>query len=93
MTAPFGAGCYELRRKGTGEKLLFGSSSHVAARMTSLLPAPLGWGMRRNSQKRKYVLEYLADIQYRTIAFETRGEALRFERELKLEDGPYLFSS
>lgn len=57
LIAPFGPGCYQLRN---GEQLvLFGQAGHVAYRMTSLLPDPLGCGTRGNEGKRKYVCEHL----------------------------------
>jgi hypothetical protein len=60
--------------------------------MTSLLPPPFGAGHRSNADKRDYVLENLGDIEYRTAAHATRGEARVYERELKLKGG-YRFST
>jgi hypothetical protein len=48
LTAPFGAGCYELRHRD-GRLVLFGTAGHVAYRMTSLLPKPFGSGHRSNA--------------------------------------------
>ncbi len=93
LTAPFGAGCYELRRSDTRRKVQFGSSSHVAQRMISLLPAPLGSGTRHNSKKREYILRHMHSIEYRTIARTTRVEALNLERNLKVNRGIYLFET
>ena len=58
IRAPLGPGCYQLRRRSSGQLILFGKAGNVAARMSSLLPAPLGTGTRRNSRKRDYVLEH-----------------------------------
>ncbi len=91
LTAPFGPGCYELRRSDTGKKVIFGSSNHVALRMTSLLSAPLGSGTRRNSEKRDWVLKYLDHIEYRTIACRDEDEAKKLERDLKVQQDSYQF--
>jgi len=92
LLAPLGPGCYELRRKDTEEKVLFGVSKNVAARMTSLLPKRLGTGTRKNSAKQEYVLQHIGLIKYRTIACADRHEAANVERELATR-GPYLFNS
>jgi hypothetical protein len=78
ITAPFGPGCYELRRC-SGEPVLFGTAGHVAYRMCSLLPD--GKGTRNNTAKRDYVGKHLDDIEYRVIAFRTKEEAGQFERQ------------
>src|SRR5271166_5915214 len=78
ITAPFGPGCYELRRADSGELVLFGSAGHVAYRMTSLLPS--GAGTRNNAGKRDYVRAHLAEIEYRVIALASRDAAKDFER-------------
>jgi hypothetical protein len=85
LTAPFGAGCYELRHRD-GRLVLFGTGGHVAYRMTSLLPKPHGTGHRSNEAKRAFVLEHLVDIEYRTSAAATVQEAKNCERELKSSD-------
>lgn len=90
LLAPFGPGAYELRRKSTGQLILFGSGKNLARRMTSLLPAPLGTGTRRNEAKRSYVLEYLADIEYRALACLSESEAKAVESQLS-GDRRYLF--
>lgn len=91
LVAPFGPGCYELRH---GPQLvLFGKGNNVAHRVTSLLPAPLGAGTRNNEGKRRYVLENLANIQYRTLACMTAAEAGRLEQELKAARSAYLFAT
>lgn len=82
VTAPFGPGVYDLRLRSTNEPILFGISSHVAARLASLLPTPLGRGTRNNLLKREFVLQHLNDIEYRTMACSTRPEAAHLERRL-----------
>jgi hypothetical protein len=89
LTAPFGAGCYELRHRD-GRPVLFGTAGHVAYRMTSLLPKPFGTGHRSNAAKRAYVLLHLEDIEYRTYALATIEEAKVFEEELK-SNNAYIF--
>jgi len=83
LTAPIGACCYELRNRSNAKLVLFGSASHGAERMSSLLPAPLGSGRRRNMRKRDYVAAHLSDIEYRTRPCTTRDEARAIEAKLK----------
>lgn len=85
LTAPFGAGVYELRRRGMHNHVLVGCSKNVAARMSSLLPAPRGTGTRRNSRKRTYVLKWLPEIEYRCCATATRESAAALERQRRAE--------
>jgi hypothetical protein len=89
LTAPFGAGCYELRHRD-GKLILYGTAGHVAYRMTSLLPEPFGAGHRSNAGKRAHILEHLEDIEYRTSAFATSQEAKACERGLK-SNNTYIF--
>jgi hypothetical protein len=50
LAAPFGPGCYELRK---GKKLvLYGMGGNVAARMTSLLPKPQNGNPEKQPQER-----------------------------------------
>jgi hypothetical protein len=77
ITAPLGPGCYELRLK-SGRLVLFGCAGHVASRMTSLHPQ--GSGTRKNEKKRNFVGEHLSQIEYRTIATESRAAAKEYER-------------
>jgi len=91
LTAPFGPGCYELRNGA--QRVLYGRGAHVAERMTSLLPVPFGCGTRDNQQKRKYVLDHLGIIEYRTLACATPEEADEHERELKANRDIYLFKT
>jgi hypothetical protein len=96
LLAPFGAGCYDIRRKrGSSQKALSvccGLGSHVAQRMISLLPKPLGAGTRKNSKKRKYIKQHLSSIEYRTIACKNKHEAQPVERKL-LNEGGYKYST
>ena len=92
ITAPFGPGCYELRRADSGELVLFGSAGHVAYRMCSLLPS--GAGVRNNAGKRGYVGAHLSQIEYRVIALANREEARDFERrELWSRRDQYVFKT
>jgi hypothetical protein len=75
-----------LRNRASGELILFGRAGHVAQRMTSLLPKPLGRGTRRNQAKREYVLEHIEDIEYRTLACTDKEEAKQVERELTAQE-------
>jgi hypothetical protein len=84
LVAPLGAGCYQLRRADTGQKVLFGMARNVARRMSSLLPwAAGGGGHRSNTRKRNYVLRHLDDIQYRTCACAHVKDARATERWLR----------
>lgn len=91
LYAPFGAGVYELRRRSTGRKVLFGKGGNLAFRMSSLLPKPYGCGVRKNKQKREYVLEYIEDIEYRTLPCSSIEEANFEEIKLKKNRDDYLF--
>lgn len=89
LIAPFGPGCYNLRR-GT-QLILFGMGGHVASRMTSLLPSPWGTGTRNNLEKRKYLLEYLSEIEYQTLTCADRQSAIEAERIIATRSAEYLF--
>jgi hypothetical protein len=83
------AGCYNVRH---GKQLiLFGMGGHVASRMTSLLPSPLGKGTRNNSKKRQHLLEHLSEIEYQTLACEDRAAAVRAEKAMAVHRNDYLF--
>jgi len=69
LNAPLGSGVYQLRNKKSNKYVLFGTSEHLASRMTSLLPRPYGAGTRNNTTKQDYVLNNIQDIEYRTISF------------------------
>jgi hypothetical protein len=81
LIAPYGPGCYELRQGA--QSVVYGMSDHVALRMASLLPAPLGRGTRDNRDKRRCVLEHLGSVEYRTMVCTTRQEAKEYERKLQ----------
>jgi len=83
LRAPFGPGVYELRLRASGEHLLVGSGKCCACRMSSLLPAPLGQGTRNNAEKRACVLESLPNVEYRTCACLTKGQAKALEHRLR----------
>lgn len=91
LIAPFGPGCYELR-KGA-QLVLYGKGENVASRMSSLLPVPFGCGTRNNAGKRAYVLENLKEIEYRTLACYTIEEAAECERQLRRKRSMYLFGT
>lgn len=90
LVAPFGPGVYELRHGD--QLLLFGWGTHCAQRMTSLLPPPHGTGGRRNYAKRSYVLENLAEIEYRTLPCATTAEARSEEDKLRKNRDAYVFN-
>jgi hypothetical protein len=90
--APFGSGVYQLKNIRTGKYVLFGMGKHLAQRMTSLLPHPLGTNTRNNENKRRYILENIEDIEYRTICFMHESEAKQFEREVKYSES-YIFNT
>ncbi|MBQ3259775.1 MAG: hypothetical protein IJA66_01650 [Alistipes sp.] len=92
LYAPIGFGVYRLRNKETKEYILFGKSKHVARRMSSLLPAPLGSGTRTNEAKRKYVLENLSAIEYQTLALANAQEITLCEKMVK-NSNSYIFNT
>lgn len=92
LSAPIGPGVYELRNRATGQLLICGIGGHCAARMSSLLPAPLGCGGRNNSDKRAYLRRQLRSIEYRTRPCTTRAEAAGIERDL-LQTRSYRFNT
>jgi hypothetical protein len=92
LIAPYGPGLYELRH-WHGKLILFGSSAHVASRMSSLLPHPYGTGTRNNTAKRNYVLAHCDDIEYRTLATATVEEARSIEAHLKAVGDNYVFAT
>lgn len=92
ISAPLGSGVYQLRNKKTNRYVLFGTSKHLAHRMTSLLPNPHGAGTRKNEDKQNYVLNNIHDIEYRTISFINNDDAKQFEKYIKLKE-KYLFKT
>jgi hypothetical protein len=88
LVAPFGAGVYWLRDASSGEDIYIGEGGHVAQRMTSLLPAPLGHGTRNNTPLRDFVLASLDHVEYTTTACDTKVDALELEKRLRQENNP-----
>jgi hypothetical protein len=93
LVAPFGPGCYELRHRRSRKLILFGKGGHVASRMTSLLPKPMGTGVRKNRRKRKYIRTHLPDIEYRTFPCTTREDATECENRLRANRDRYEFKT
>ncbi len=87
LGCPLGPGAYDLRNAKTGQPILFGIGGRCALRMTSLLPKPWGSGGRNNSDKRKYLKHQLRNIEYRTMACDTREQAAAVERAIKRDRG------
>jgi hypothetical protein len=83
LIAPFGPGCYDIRRGS--QPVTPGEGKNVVSRMTSLLPRPLGAGTRKNSKKRRYILEHLSEIEFRTLACADKRSAVEAQRKLKEE--------
>lgn len=83
LIAPFGYGVYQLRNRKSFEYVLFGKGNHLAYRITSLLPKPLGCGTRNNANKREYVFENLEDIEYRCVSFLSEKEMKDCEDTMK----------
>lgn len=83
LIAPFGYGVYQLRNKKTFEYILFGKGTHLAERMSSILPAPFGCGTRNNMEKRNYVFDHLDEIEYRSVSFLDKREMKNCEDVLR----------
>ena len=92
LVAPIGPGVYELRNNRNRRLVLIGCSKSVSARISSLLPAPLGSGTRNNVQKRHYVLKHLAHIEYRCAPCVDRASAFALERKYRSRND-YLYST
>ena len=91
LNAPFGPGVYELRHRVNGNLILYGMSKNVSARMSSLLPNPLGTGNRDNDEKREFVTKHLNNIDYRTLACVDTDTAAVEERKLRANKHAYIF--
>ena len=76
LSAPISAGIYELRLT-SGELLLLGSASNVAARLAAILSAAKASRGERADASRRYVMNNLHHLQYRTRACVTIAEARR----------------
>ncbi|MBS1684464.1 MAG: hypothetical protein JSS76_06910 [Bacteroidetes bacterium] len=83
ISGPEGPGVYQISHTASGELVQFGISKKCGKRMRSLFPKPYGTGTRNNENKRRYILEHWQDLQYRTLATETREEAYAIETKLK----------
>lgn len=83
IDGPIGPGVYQLRNRKTSEFIQFGESKNCLKRMKSLFPKPFGSGTRNNENKRNYVLENWADLDYRTYEAESKQEAVNIDRYLK----------
>jgi excinuclease UvrABC nuclease subunit len=88
LTAPYGAGVYWLRDTRNGADIYIGEGSHLAHRVSSLLPSPHGRGTRNNAPLREYVLTNLAHVEYRTTSCSSKSEAVALERRLRGEHRP-----
>jgi excinuclease UvrABC nuclease subunit len=91
ISAPFGAGVYELKNVQTNELVYVGEGSNVAYRMSSLLPEPYGKGTRNNKNLRKYIFENLEHIQYRTLSCIDKITAKRVQNDM-IDNNNYLFN-
>lgn len=87
LIAPFGAGVYWLRDIDTEENVYIGEGGHVAQRMTSLLPAPLGHGTRNNDALRAFVLDNIERLEYTTTACATKANAVALQHRLHQQHG------
>lgn len=83
IKAPISFGVYQLYNSKKNEYILFGRSKYLAYRMSSLLPKPFGQGTRKNEEKREYVLKYIKDIKYRTVAFLNEQDMKDCEKEIR----------
>lgn len=74
VEAPIGPGVYEVRHSQTGELIAFGPASNVAQALSYLKvnggPSPLTRLFRK-----KPLVSYVADLEYRTCAASSHAEA------------------
>ena len=91
IDAPKGAGVYQIRNKKTNQFIQFGIGVECQKRMKSLFPAPHGSGKRNNSDKRNYILKNWSNLEYRTLATDTREEAKQIEDGIKAQNN-HLFN-
>ena len=92
IVAPSGPGVYQIRDKTTKQLIQFGIGVECQKRMKSLFPEPYGVGRRNNSNKRSHILMNWKQLEYRTMATNTREEAVLIERELKAANN-HLFNT
>lgn len=89
---PKSPGVYELRHKSTEKLIRVGESINVRDRMKSLLPPPYGTGTRNNIGLRNYLLEHIADVEYRILECDTKQEAKAIQDKM-LSTGKYIFNT
>ena len=85
LIAPFGFGIYQLKNRKTAEFIIFGKGNNCAYRMSSLLPRPFGASGRNAEDKKEYVYNKLADINYRTVSFLYEDEMTKTEKLIKAQ--------
>ncbi|MBS1623144.1 MAG: GIY-YIG nuclease family protein [Bacteroidetes bacterium] len=86
IEGPAESGVYQIRNKKTGQYIQFGESKNCRKRMKSFFPKPYGTGTRNNEKKRIYILENWQYLEYRTIATDSKQEAVQIDRELKSQN-------
>ena len=67
----------------------FRHCGHAAKRMRSLLPRPLGTGVRNNEAKNGYCRVHINDLEYRTMACVSKDETLAVEKGLRANSAKY----
>lgn len=77
LIAPIGAGLYELQLN-SGEPLLLGCTSNVAARLATILSSTGKAHSGQMDSRRRYLFDNLHHLQYRTRTCATRADARRF---------------
>lgn len=92
IDGPKYAGVYQIRNKKTNQFIQFGIGKECQQRMKSIFPAPYGTGKRNNSDKRDYILKNWTNLEYRTLATDTREEAKRIEDGIKTQNN-HLFNT
>lgn len=84
LNAPLGPGVYWLRDSRNRLCIYIGGVVSVASTMSSLLPAPFARDTRDNAALRRYILENLEHIVYRTVSCDSKSDAQAIERLLRL---------
>ena len=74
LTAPLGAGLYELRLT-TGELVLITASRNVASEMSRLLPDGTGPGLSATTSQRTFLRKHLEELEYRVMGCATFEDA------------------
>jgi hypothetical protein len=83
IEGPKGPGVYQVKNRKTGEFIQFGESMTCQKIMKSLFPKPYGTGTRNNGEKRDYLLMQWENLDFRTIATNSKEEAVKIDRYLK----------